>query len=563
MMKKIAFVVALALAAPVAADEKTHPVLKLGTLAPEGTPWAETLEHFKQQLESATKGEMKVKLYLNGRQGDEPEMLKKLEAKELTGGGFTSSGLAAVVPELALVELPFLFEDDAEADYILDEVIRQDMAKRFEAKGLHLYIWAVNGWVDLASAKGPLATAADVKASKPYIREAGARRAFWTALGASPVVVPVPEVVSALRDGKVDAYDTTPLFATAARWYAETKHWTDSNHVYQPAAVVFDLAWWKSLPEGVRKQLEALAPELQSNARKNVRGLDAGLMEELRKQGLQVHGLAPAERAAMKKATEAIGAQLVEQGAFPKDLHDKVVKALADRRAAAAAKPVDPLAELIAQADKGAAARPNMADLNRAEFALQEALKKNPKSFDATWRMARMHYYLGHYGPEARKLAKYEAGIDWAKKAVALDPKRVEGHFWLGVMYGVFGETKGITSSLFLVDDMEESLKKAYDIDPAAEGGGAPRVLGRLFFKLPWAAGGSNEKSLKYLKEAVKLDPTMPWNYVYLAETLIDEDEEKDAKALLDKLAAMEPAPRWAQEHKEAAKEAEKLRKKL
>lgn len=560
----LALFAAAAIGAPAArAQDKPagaeKPTLRLGTLAPEGTPWADTLERFKERIEVATKGELKVRLYLNARAGDEPEMLQKIAAKKLTGGGFTSSGLAGTVPAISLLELPFLFESDAEADLVMDKIVRDDLAKAFAAKGLHLYIWAVNGWVDFGSTQRAVGSLADLKASKPYSRESTARRAFWTACGVEPQVVPVPEVPAALAAGKVDLYDTTPLFAASAQWFQATKHWTDSNHIYQPAAILFDLAWWNALPADVRKSLDDYAPELQSNARKAVRGLDAGVLEGFRKAGMQMHTLDAAQRAAMRDATKGVGEKLVAEGAFTKDMLDKVSKALAEARAARAAKPTDPVAEHLEAADRYSANRPKVSDLLRAEAEVQEALRANPKSFDATWRMARQQFYLGKYGPEERKIPRFETGIEWAKKAIALADGRAEGHCWLGVLYGVFGEAKGITSSLFLVGDMQKSLERANELDPKVDGAAPPRVLGRLFFKLPWAAGGSNKKSLEYLRQSMKLDPKMPLNYTFLAETLIDEDEDAEAKKLLQTLIGMTPDPKWTQEHKEAVESARKL----
>lgn len=536
-------------------------LLRLGTLAPEGTPWADLLERFKAQVDAASKGKVRVRLFLNGRAGAEGDMLAKMAEKKLEGGGFTSTGLSALVPDLALLELPFLFESDDEADFVMDTVLRDEMARRFEAKGLHLYCWAVNGWADFGSTSRAILTAADLRAAHPWARESEERRAFWSALGVKPVAIPVPDVAAALAEGKVDLYETTPLFAAAGQWFTSTKHWTHSMHVYQPAAIVFDLAWWRALPDDTKRILEQGAQELQASARRNVRGLDAGILEDFRKHGIAVHLLGPAERTLMKLAVEGVPADLVKKGALSADLYAKVRKALDDRRAAAAAK-ADPLGALLAAADRAAAARPSLADIAQGLRALDDALRLDSNDFEATWRVARLKFYAGWYGPEDARLAAYESGMDWAKKAIARGPKRVEGHFWLGLLMGVFGETKGIRASLFMVGDMQKSLERANELDPSFDGGGPPRVLGRLFFKLPWVAGGSNKKALEHLRKALKIDATMPYNCTYLAEVLIDEGEEKEAKALLQKLQAMPASPRWGPEHAASLEEAKKLLKK-
>ena len=58
-----------------------------------------------------------------------------------------------------------------------------------------------------------------------------------------------------------------------------------------------------------------------------------------------------------------------------------------------------------------------------------------------------VNYFFNRYGKSAGRLETFERGIAWAKKAVAANNKKVEGHFWLAVLYGSFGETKGISSS--------------------------------------------------------------------------------------------------------------------
>ena len=114
-----------------------------------------------------------------------------------------------------------------------------------------------------------------------------------------------------------------------------------------------------------------------------------------------------------------------------------------------------------------------------------------------------------------------------------------------------------------MVGDMQAALERAAAIDPKFEGGGPERVNGRLFFKLPWIAGGDNDKAMSHLRRALELDPTMPFNYTYLAEVLIDEDEEDEARRLLLKVIRMKPTDQWAPEHKEAVAEARRLMREI
>jgi TRAP-type C4-dicarboxylate transport system substrate-binding protein len=326
----------LGLGAPAGRAEEQPGVateLKFGTLAPDNTPWSDILKNFKKNLQKATQGKVRVKLYLNGVLGDEAAMLQKMKFGQLTGGGFSTGGISTVVPELQVFEIPFLFNDDSEADYVMDEVVLEDMRKACEARGLYLYIWAVNGWHDFGSKDKPILGLADLRGAKAHMQETDIQHAFWGAVGANPIPLPVPEVLGAIQRGMVTCYSSTPIFASAAQWATQTKFWTDSNHIYQPAAVVFDLKWWNGLSPELKKTIADFGPDLQSAARKDVRGIDQGILEEFKKMGVEIKALSPEARAEIQGACAGVAGELVKKGVFKQELFDKVVKGLADFRA--------------------------------------------------------------------------------------------------------------------------------------------------------------------------------------------------------------------------------------
>jgi TRAP-type C4-dicarboxylate transport system substrate-binding protein len=200
-------------------------------------------------------------------------------------------------------------------------------------RGLHLYIWAVNGWHDFGSKTKGLAEVAAFAGVKAHMQETDVQRALWTSLKAVPVPLAVPDVLNGLQRGMVDTYSTTPIYASASQWITQTKHWTDSNHVYQPAVVVFDKKWWDGLSPELRATANGFAAELQAAARKDVRGLDEDLMEELRANGVTVHPLRADERKALMEATSGVAEKLMEEKVFDRALYEKITAALAAYRA--------------------------------------------------------------------------------------------------------------------------------------------------------------------------------------------------------------------------------------
>jgi tetratricopeptide (TPR) repeat protein len=219
---------------------------------------------------------------------------------------------------------------------------------------------------------------------------------------------------------------------------------------------------------------------------------------------------------------------------------------------------------LIQQSDDLYAERADMAKAKEGLTKLQEALSAGEDAFGAYWRMARLSYWIGdHAADKAAKKAIFQQGIDYARKAVDLGPDKAEGHFWLGVCYGVYGEVKGVLKSLALVKPIKEEMRRVLEIDPSYDGGGADRVLGRVYHEVPGFAGGSEKKSLEHLLKAVEYGPRVGLNLIYLADTYISLGQIEKARAALETILTMEPMPDLIPETAEEREQArERLEKK-
>jgi tetratricopeptide (TPR) repeat protein len=164
----------------------------------------------------------------------------------------------------------------------------------------------------------------------------------------------------------------------------------------------------------------------------------------------------------------------------------------------------------------------------------EKALAVDTKSVEASWKLAMASYWLGcETEGEAEKLKIFQKGIDAAKRAVKIDDESVECHYWLGVCYGKHGETKGVMNSISLIEPIKKEMARVIELDETYACGGAYVVLGRMYYKLPGALGGSNEKSVEYLKKALKIDKGHLLTYLFLADTYLEMDKEEEAiKAL-------------------------------
>ncbi|HHF42131.1 MAG: hypothetical protein DRJ11_01980 [Candidatus Aminicenantes bacterium] len=202
--------------------------------------------------------------------------------------------------------------------------------------------------------------------------------------------------------------------------------------------------------------------------------------------------------------------------------------------------------ELLAEGD---ALYQKMMDMETAKAALSkyhQAAGLLENKYEAYWRISRILYYIGDHSEKKKdKKSYFSQGIYYGQRAVELEPNRPEGHYWLGVNYGKYGEVRGVLKSLSLVKPIKQEMNKVIEIDRSFEDGGADKVLGRVYFKLPGFAGGSKKKSLEHLLKAKEFSPSDPLTRLYLAETYLALNEVEKARQELEFVLSLEDDPRW------------------
>src|SRR5262245_50654489 len=122
---------ALVLTAPAA---RAQQVLKVATLAPEGSAWMKLFNDWKGAIERRTTGQVKVKFYAGGVAGDERDVVRKMRLGQMGGAAITAVGLGLIQPDVRVLELPFLFRDESELDLVRSK-LDADFRRKFEDKG--------------------------------------------------------------------------------------------------------------------------------------------------------------------------------------------------------------------------------------------------------------------------------------------------------------------------------------------------------------------------------------------------------------------------------------------
>jgi len=326
-MKKILVTVlgAVLLAAPAWADDQI--VAKVGSVAPEGTPWAEWLGGVRTRMQTDTGGKLKLKEFLGGKLGGEKEMVEETRNGNLQIFGGSAGAIASYVPELNVFELPYIFESDAEADFVMDKV-RDQVAQLLSKRGFVMIMWAENGWHGYGTKSKCLATPDDMKGLKMRSQESFIHLETYKAFGASPVEMGVPEVMGALQTGTVDGFSNTPLFSFATSWYKGIKFYTYTKHIYQPALLVVSKKWFDKLPDDMKKAVLRRDDEAKGIA--GVRALTEPLLENFGAADVKVCKLTDAQRKVWAEKAKPVWTIFGKKSKGNKAILDAVLKAKAE-----------------------------------------------------------------------------------------------------------------------------------------------------------------------------------------------------------------------------------------
>ena len=218
----------------------------------------------------------------------------------------------------------------------------------------------------------------------------------------------------------------------------------------------------------------------------------------------------------------------------------------------------------IARADQLFAARDNADDLKQALVLMEQLSAREPSNYEAWWRLARGRYYIGdREKDQTKKMRLFQSGVEAAKKAIASDDKRVEGHFWFAANEGEYADLKGALQSLGLVKTIRKEFEAARAINPAYENGAIYSALGQIDLNLPRLFGGNERRGIEMLEEGLKVGPDNAELKVTLAEVYQKKGRREEARKLLDGVAAVTDPARSPAEMEELRTKARALLEKV
>ncbi len=335
-MKKRLFVGLAALALAFAATAAHAQTIKLGTLAPKGSPWWDILQDMGAAWTEAADGAIRVRIYPGGSIGDETDMVRKMLIGQLQGAVLTSEGLGRIAPELRVLQLPMVYRSDAELDYVHSK-LKPDLEALFERRGYKLLNWGDIGWIRLFT-KEPAPSPVDLEPMKLFCWTGDSTICdAWREQGFTPVPLAMTDIFSGLQSGMIDAVFSAPVPALTYQWFGLAQHMTDIKLTKMFGATIMTMKAWEKIPEAARAGVLKAAEVAGRRSEEKIRSFEVEAIEVMRRNGLTVHPMSPEQNQAWEKRMSAAIPILLD-GIVPEELIAKAERLREEFRARAAAK---------------------------------------------------------------------------------------------------------------------------------------------------------------------------------------------------------------------------------
>ena len=280
--------IALATLALVAGAAQAQTVLKIGYATAKDSHYGVGSTVFCDEIEKGTAGRYKCQHFPASALGGEREMIEAVQLGTQDIVNTSTGPLGNFVPEVKVVDIPFLFRDYDHARKTMDGPIGQDLLKKMQAKGLVGLAWTENGFRHMTNNKRPIVKASDASGLKLRTMENKVHMEGYKTFGLLPTPMAWPEVFTALQQGTVDGQENPIPVILSAKFSQVQKHLSLTGHVYSPAALIISPGVWGKLSDADKKVFTDAAAKGAAAQRKKVNDDENNGIAQLKKDGMQV-----------------------------------------------------------------------------------------------------------------------------------------------------------------------------------------------------------------------------------------------------------------------------------
>jgi len=297
--------------------------IKLATIAPEGSSWMNSMRAGAAEINERTEGRVKFKFYGGGVQGNDKQVLRKMRIGQLHGGAFTSNGLIDVQKDSQLYALPMQFSNYEEVQFVRSRMDTK-LRKLIEDAGYVNFGFAGGGFARIMSNQ-PIANLQDLQGRKVWVPD-GDRISYEAskALGISPVIMPLTDVMTGLQTELIDTIMSPPAATIILQWNTKVSYITELPLSYIYAMIAVDKKYFDRIQPAdqaiVREVMERIYEGFDQEGKEDNQEAYIALIDNGMKAVTPDRGQIPEWRKAIRESNR----RLAGEGAIDIRLLDEI-----------------------------------------------------------------------------------------------------------------------------------------------------------------------------------------------------------------------------------------------
>ncbi len=245
------------------------------------------MKEYDQAVRKESGGRVGFRIYANGVQGDEKDVLRKIRLGQLHAAGITGVGIGEIAKNVRVLDAPFLFKTGEEADSVSNQ-FHELFEKSFEDGGFVILGWAEVGFV-YAFTNAPVTTPAELKGVKMWMWEGDPiAEAMFNVLEVHPIPLSITDVMTSLQTKLIDGIYSPPFECIALQWFTRVKYMLDVPLADAQGAIVISKSKFDQLPKDIQDILLNNGKTYFAKLTRLSREDNAKAVETLKKNGIQI-----------------------------------------------------------------------------------------------------------------------------------------------------------------------------------------------------------------------------------------------------------------------------------
>jgi TRAP-type transport system periplasmic protein len=289
-----------------AADDVSAHNIRFGYGLNEDSVQGRAARYFADELAKISDGKLKLMTFGGASLGSDSQMQSALQGgvQEMMVG--STATLVGSVKEFGVFDFPFLFNNEKEADAVLDGAFGTKLMKMLDDKGLVGIVYWENGFRNLTNNSHPVAKVEDLSGIKLRVMQNQVALDVFQTMGANAVPMAFSELFSALETGVVDGQENPVNTIESSKFYEVQKYLSLTKHVYSPWIMMASKKWWDRLTPTEQGMITKAAVASRDFERKDNRAGTAKALEDLKADGMQVTVVSDAELDRMRQVVKPV-----------------------------------------------------------------------------------------------------------------------------------------------------------------------------------------------------------------------------------------------------------------